>query len=243
MKLITAVDQNWAIGKDNGLVFHLKKDLAFFKKTTMNQTVIMGAKTFQSLPFVDGTCLPGRKKVVLSSNIAELAMKYDSCEDIRFASKIDSHFLIRHKEDIVIGGAYTYESFMPYIDTMYITHIHAAAEEADTYLPEVCRPDDSWNKEIIEEGTENGIAYSIVKYTREEQLRIVERLKDDGGYERVEMKELHIDDIFRMFEPDGNIPVLDDNGKSLFKVIGLPIKMKNGNYQVDIEEAQNGNFC
>ena len=96
MKLITAVDQNWAIGKDNQLVFHLKKDLAFFKATTLNQTVIMGEKTFYSLPFINGAFLPNSKPIVLSKHVC-LHMKYEDWSAIHFVKMFASLFVVQPK--------------------------------------------------------------------------------------------------------------------------------------------------
>ena len=66
MKLIVNVSKNWGIGKDNGLLFHISKDMKFFKEHTTGNTIIMGRKTLESLP--GSKPLPNRTNIVLTRN-------------------------------------------------------------------------------------------------------------------------------------------------------------------------------
>lgn len=166
MKLITAVDKNWGIGKDNDLLFKLKKDLAFFKETTKGQTVIMGSNTFRSLPITVNGVLPGRHKIIMTSDPYFNERYGLEFKDATAYHTISEELTGLYPNAFVIGGARVYKDFMPYINEMYITHIDAEANNVDTYLPEACRPDASWKQEVLREEKEDGISFKIVKYTR-----------------------------------------------------------------------------
>lgn len=132
MRAIVAVDENWAIGKDNQLLFHIKDDLQRFKTLTMGRAVVMGRKTFESLP--DKKPLPGRDNYILSR---------DKNYSVEGAIVINSYaeFLSKHAHKYqpsniyIIGGAEIYRLFFNCIDEIYLTKIHKAVKDADTFFP------------------------------------------------------------------------------------------------------------
>ena len=158
MKLILAVDENWGIGRDNEMLFHIKKDLKHFKETTYGNIVIMGRNTYESI----GQALPGRENIILTRNPdyeADNAQIFNNPDDILNYIK-DSK-----KEAFVIGGAEIVDIFLPYIDEAIITKIKAK-KDADTYLHNFYQDKDF---ELVSESQnyeENGIHFSYVNYRR-----------------------------------------------------------------------------
>lgn len=129
MKMIVAVDQNWGIGRQNGLLFSIREDMRFFKNTTMGGAVIMGSKTLLSLP--GGRPLPGRENMVLSRK------GNFSTEGIALFRSADTLFDRLRERDTsqcyVIGGAAIYSLLMDYCDTAYITKV-CADGKAEVFL-------------------------------------------------------------------------------------------------------------
>lgn len=156
LSLIAAIGKNYELGKDNQLIWRIKEDLKFFKDTTMGHPIVMGRKTFESLPRV----LPGRKNIVISTseinnneievykNIRNFLVKYASLQD----------------EIFVIGGASLYEQFIDMANTMYLTLIDKEEKSADVYFPKFNIED--WNKQVLSFNKENDIRYKHVKYIR-----------------------------------------------------------------------------
>lgn len=158
MKLILAVDENWGIGKDNKMLFHIKKDLKHFKDTTYGKIVIMGRNTYESI----GQALPGRKNIVLTRNPdyeAKNAKVFNNPDDVLEYIK-DSK-----KEVFVIGGAEIVDIFLPYIDEAIITKIKAK-KDADTYLHNFDQDKDFKLVSESQNHEENGIHFSYVTYRR-----------------------------------------------------------------------------
>ena len=140
ISLIVAVSKNNAIGKDNKLLFHIKEDLAFFKKTTLNKTMVMGRKTFESLPGV----LPSRKHIVITR---DKNYKIDNQQVEIKHNLIDvlNEYKDSSKELFVIGGGEIYKQAMEsgLVDKIYITKIDKIVENADTFFPDI--PNDSYD--------------------------------------------------------------------------------------------------
>ena len=158
MKLILAVDENWGIGRDNEMLFHIKKDLKHFKDTTYGNIVIMGRNTYESI----GQALPGRKNIVLTRN-----PDYEAKNVEVFNNPDDVLAYIKgsEKEVFVIGGAEIVDIFLPYIDEAIITKIKAE-KDADTYLHNF---DQDKNFKLVSKSCnyeENGINFSYVTYRR-----------------------------------------------------------------------------
>lgn len=118
INIILCCDENYGIGKDNELLYHFKEDLIFFKETTNNKTVVMGRKTWESLP----KKLPNRNNIVLTNSLLK------SKPDIIF-NNIEEILTLSLKEEIwIIGGASIYEQFMPYVSKILITKIYDKRE-------------------------------------------------------------------------------------------------------------------
>ncbi|MDR2791907.1 MAG: dihydrofolate reductase, partial [Tannerellaceae bacterium] len=123
LSLIAALDEQGAIGYTQNLLCHLPNDLKHFKKLTLGHTVIMGRKTFESLP---GGALPQRKNVILSSKISVSSLGglvYPSWETVMKAVESDG-------EVFVIGGVSIYRQALPLADTLYLTRIHHTFAQA-----------------------------------------------------------------------------------------------------------------
>lgn len=130
MKLIVAVDKNWAIGKENKLLVSIPADMKFFRTKTANKVVVMGRKTLESFP--NGQPLKNRTNIVLTRN-----------QDYEVKGAVVVHDLDTLLEEIkkyssdevyCIGGDSIYKLLLPYCDTAYVTKIDFAYE-ADTYFP------------------------------------------------------------------------------------------------------------
>ena len=159
VSIIVAISQDNGIGKDNMLLWHIPEDLKRFKKLTMGQCIIMGKKTWESLPRKP---LPGRKNIVLTDVPGELIDQSVTAYSIEDALNKCSD----NEEVFIIGGGSIYRQFMPLADRLYITHIHKKTE-ADTYFPEI--PDTEWEVTYKEEHASESAeipSYSYVIYER-----------------------------------------------------------------------------
>ena len=158
ISLIVAVSEDWGIGKNNELLWHISEDLKRFKKLTLGKTVLMGKKTWESLPKKP---LPGRKNVVITDNPS------DTFEGAVTAYSIDDALgkCDTNEEVFVIGGGSIYRQFMTIADRLYITHVHLKAP-ADIYFPEIDR--ENWIVEHEEQAKdeEKGIPYTYTIYKR-----------------------------------------------------------------------------
>jgi dihydrofolate reductase len=126
ISIIVAIAQNNAIGKDNQLLWHIPADLKRFKKLTTGHTIVMGKRTYYSLPIRP---LPNRRSIVITDIAGEeiegCTMAY-SIEDA--IAKMDSE-----KENFIIGGGMVYRQFLPLAQQLYLTIVQKDFE-ADTFL-------------------------------------------------------------------------------------------------------------
>ncbi|MCH4166965.1 MAG: dihydrofolate reductase [Megasphaera sp.] len=127
--IIAAVDAAGGIGKDNDLLCHLPADLKRFKSLTMGHPIVMGRKTFESLPGI----LPGRQHVVLTRQ-----RSYEHGKDVVICHDIDEVIqkMKGYSDYFVIGGASLYELFLPKADMLHLTEIKATFP-ADTFFPKL----------------------------------------------------------------------------------------------------------
>ncbi len=136
MKLIVAVDRNWAIGKDGGLLVSIPEDMKFFRETTKGATVIMGRKTLESFP--GGKPLKGRTNIVITSDTSYRAGEENEWPDrsLIIIHDIDEleNVLTEPDEAFVIGGASIYRQLLDACDTAYITKINHEFD-ADVFFP------------------------------------------------------------------------------------------------------------
>ena len=161
MKLILAVDKNWAIGQDNKMLYDLKKDLNHFKETTTGGLIIMGRKTFDSMGFA----LPNRENIILSR---DKNLKRDGALVFNDIREIISYVEKSDKEAFVIGGSQICELFLDEIYEAIITKIDAESV-ADTYLHNF---DEDPDFEIVEESEpidDEGKKIKFVRYKRKEK--------------------------------------------------------------------------
>ncbi|MCI6354952.1 dihydrofolate reductase [Eubacterium coprostanoligenes] len=157
ISMIAAVGKNLELGKNNDLIWHFKEDMKFFKETTMGHPVIMGRKTFESLP----KALPGRKNIVISANPE---YKADGAEVV---TSVEEAIKLAETEDtdaFVIGGGRIYNEFLPYADNLYLTEINAESPDADTYFPDFNKSD--YIKEIINFYDVDGTEFYHVIYKK-----------------------------------------------------------------------------
>lgn len=155
VSMIAAVGKNLELGKNNNLIWHFKEDMKFFKDTTMGHIVVMGRKTFESLPKV----LPGRKNIVISSNAEYQAQGATVVTSVEKALQIADN-----EEVFVIGGGKIYAEFLPYADKLYLTEIDAECADADTYFPHFNKSD--YIKEIINYYDIDGVEFYHVVYKK-----------------------------------------------------------------------------
>lgn len=155
VSMIVAKGINNEIGADNKLLWHIPSDLKFFKETTMGKSIIMGRKTFQSLP----KALPGRKNIVISRNPDFSAPGAAVVTDTEAALKESET-----EEVFIIGGASIYEAFFPLATKLYITEVNFSSKNADVFFPDVDLS--LWDREVLKEGEENSLSFRHVLYTR-----------------------------------------------------------------------------
>lgn len=159
ISIIVAIASNYAIGKDNDLLWHISKDLKRFKEKTEGHYIIMGKKTYFSLP---KRPLPKRTSMIITDvadeEIDNCLMAY-SIEDA--IEKMDTE-----NENFIIGGGSIYKQFLDHANKMYITRVHRKFE-GDTFFPEFSL--DDWKlteKEDVTDDLQNDFSYSFETYTR-----------------------------------------------------------------------------
>lgn len=161
MNIIVAVDQNWAIGKDNDLLVSIPADMKMFRQETTGKVVVMGRKTLETFP--NGLPLKNRTNIIITKNKdfqVKDAIVVHSIEEALEAVKDYP------TEDVYcIGGDSIYRQMLPYCDVAHITKIEFAYE-ADRYFPNLDEMTD-WEIETeSEEHTYFDLEYSFVKYVR-----------------------------------------------------------------------------
>ena len=158
ISLIAAIGKNRELGKNGDLIFHIPEDMKYFRDTTLGHKVVMGRKTWESLP----SKLPKRENIVASSRSVPGADKV--IQDL-------SEFLQKNadtpEEIFVIGGGQVYEIALPYAEKLYLTEVDAEAVDADTYFPEFDKSE--YAKEIIGRGRKDDLAYTFTKYVKNKE--------------------------------------------------------------------------
>lgn len=153
VSIIVAKSKNNVIGSNGSIPWDIPKDLKYFKELTEGNTVIMGRKTYESLP-KDKKPLPNRINIVITRDInftANGCMVVGSLEEAIL--KIDNR-----KDTFIIGGGEIYKQAINFVDKIYITEINDEYE-GDTYFPEIS---DKWNLVDVKESKEcNFMTYSI----------------------------------------------------------------------------------
>lgn len=160
INLIVAVDKNWAIGKNNRLMWSIPADMKFFRETTTGNIVIMGRKTLESFP--QGQPLKKRTNIVITRNknykVKDAILVHGVKEALEEAKK--------HEGEIyVIGGESIYRAMLPYCDRAFITKIDHAYD-ADTYFPNLDEDKEWQMTKISEEQTCFDLEYYFTVYER-----------------------------------------------------------------------------
>lgn len=160
ISIIAAIADDNAIGKNLQLLWHLPNDMKRFKELTTGHAVLMGRKTFESLP---NGALPNRKNVVLTTLPEADFVNCFPCESMKDALDICE----KEEEVFVIGGALVYRQALSRADKMYITRVHAEFPDADTFFPVV-----DWSQwEEVEHqdfpaDNKHAYPYSFITYIR-----------------------------------------------------------------------------
>lgn len=155
ISIIAAVGRNYELGRNNDLIWHFHKDMVFFRETTTGSTVLMGRKTFESLP----KALPKRRNIVITSDKNYIAEGAEVCHSIDAALE-----LCKNDNIFVIGGGKIYQQFIDKADSLYLTEIEDECPDADTYFPKFDKLD--YSREVIAEHEENDIRFSHVLYKK-----------------------------------------------------------------------------
>ena len=160
---IVAVAEDWAIGKKNGLLFNLKKDMEWFRHMTINTIVVCGLNTLRSFP--GGKPLKDRSTIVLcpeGTELPENVIEYNDFDKLVHDLKV----LSVTQRIYIIGGAMMYKSMLPYADRVYVTKVTATDPEAEVFFPNM---DEQEDFEIDYTGSEiydNGYQTKLVVYSR-----------------------------------------------------------------------------
>lgn len=154
ISMIAAVGRNLELGKGNDLIWHFKEDMKFFKETTTGSSVIMGRKTFESLP----KALPNRKNIVITNNRDYIA------DGGYVVNSIEKALELAGDNAFIIGGGNIYSQFLPLADKLYLTEIDDECADADTYFPQFDK--DAYTSNLIAEYEVNDIKFKHICYTK-----------------------------------------------------------------------------
>ena len=163
MNAIVAVDRNWAIGREGELLFSLPSDMKRFRTLTTGGTVILGRKTLDTFP--GGRPLPNRRNIVITHNTAfqreGAEIVYSPEAALAAAADTDPDQLW------IIGGGSIYASFLTRCKRVYLTQVDAAAEDPDTFFPNLNRLP-GWSVERESAPIqENGVTFRFVDYVHD----------------------------------------------------------------------------
>lgn len=141
ISIIVAIAENRAIGFENKLIYWLPNDLKRFKALTTGNTIIMGRRTFESLP---KGALPNRRNIVLSRN-----GKAEDFPGADLYADLDSALASCTGEVYIIGGSSVYREALPKADRLCLTYIYDTPQNADTFFPEI--NSEEWEETFREE--------------------------------------------------------------------------------------------
>ena len=169
---ICSADENWGIGSKGDLLVHIPEDMKFFKEMTTDNLVIMGRKTYDSLP---NKPLPNRFNYVITSNMGDdniMEVKNDG------TAFVTMNYVKNNLSDVdprifpcdiyIIGGGTIYKELLPYCEYIYVTKVLYAYDDADTFFPNIDDMEE-WqlmNTSVIKEY--NGTKYQFCIYKRKE---------------------------------------------------------------------------
>jgi len=160
LSLICALAANRAIGRHNALIYHLSADLRRFKALTTGHIIIMGRRTFESLP---KGALPNRRNIVLSRRADYTPIGVEVFPSLQAAIAACA----AEEEIFVIGGESVYAEALPLADRLYLTHIEDTPAEADAFFPAF--DETQWRliaSESHEADERNGVPFTFADYER-----------------------------------------------------------------------------
>ncbi|MFO7658881.1 MAG: dihydrofolate reductase [Bacteroidales bacterium] len=159
ISIIVAISENFAIGKDNNLLWHIPDDLKRVKALTSGNVIVMGRNTYFSLP---KRPLPDRVNIVITDNKNDC---FDGCI-MAYSFEEALKKMSGDKENFIFGGASIYRQFYPLADKLYLTLVHKLFD-ADTFFPEIDFRE--WNETERKDMPFNaalGFSYSYITYIR-----------------------------------------------------------------------------
>lgn len=163
--IIVAIADNYAIGKENDLLWHISEDMRFFRRQTLGSPVIMGRKTFESI----GRALPGRVNIVISRG-------FSTGEEVDVVSSLEEAFAVAESTNLercfVMGGGQIYAQAMEQADRLIVTHVHTVIEDADTFFPPI--DPQMWtvaSRSEMYTDEETGYTFEFVEYIKRHEKR------------------------------------------------------------------------
>ena len=160
ISIIVATAKNNAIGKDNDLIWYISDDLKRFKRLTTDHTILMGRKTYESLP---NGALPNRENVVITR---DKSLQLEKCTMLYSIEEAIKKYANSPEEIFVIGGGSIYEKLLPYAHKIYLTKVHASFD-ADVFFPNIDESD--WKINFTEDhkkGGKNEFDFSFIDLVR-----------------------------------------------------------------------------
>ena len=161
LSLIVAMDQQGGIGQSGRLPWHLPDDLRYFKQVTQDATLLMGRKTWESLPGL----LPGRPHWVLSRSMPQT-------EGIKvFSNWNDMRQNLGHQQAFVIGGSALYRLALEQVETLFVTHVHGTFD-CDVFFPDIVW--DDWeliHQEEHEADERHRVGFTFARYQKKSSGR------------------------------------------------------------------------
>lgn len=158
--IIVAIADNYAIGKDNSLLWHISEDMKFFRRQTLGCPVIMGRKTFESI----GRALPGRVNIVISRG-------FSTGEEVDVVGSLEEAYAVAESTNLercfVMGGGQIYAQAMEQADRLIVTHVHTVIEDADTFFPQI--DPQIWtvaSRSEMYSDEQTGYTFEFVEYVR-----------------------------------------------------------------------------
>ena len=161
INIIVAVSDNLAIGRAGDMPWHISADLKYFKRTTLNHTVIMGRRTWESIG-----CRPlkNRRNIVVSRTM-------EPGEGFEVAGSLKKALEMASGEEIfIMGGGRLYAQAISVAERLYVTHVHTVVEDADTFFPEITTKE--WllaDRSETETDPDSGLTYEFAVYDRKEE--------------------------------------------------------------------------
>lgn len=160
---IACVDANWGIGYQGKLLENIPADMKFFRETTMGGIVIMGRKTWDSLP---NKPLKGRDNIVITRNkqvdgdCYPVFLPFDDVKKLLLNASLE-------RDIYIIGGASIYEQLLPYCDKAYITYVYKTHNQIDSYFPNLEEMDNWFLVEETEWQVYNDMKFNFRIYQQE----------------------------------------------------------------------------